>query len=160
VTRTVRRAFGGVAKAVAAVAAATMIALAGATPAHADTVRDLEYWLADYGFTTAWNTSRGKGVTVAVIDTGVNGNVAELRGVVVAGTDVSGLGTSNGQTPVGEDPNHGTMVASRRFSPGAAAAKAPASSASRPRPSSSPHRSHSGRRPARCCRTTSRSPRR
>jgi type VII secretion-associated serine protease mycosin len=112
VTRTVRRAFGGVAKAVAAVAAATMIALAGATPAHGDTVRDLEYWLADYGFTTAWNTSRGKGVTVAVIDTGVNGNVAELRGVVVAGTDVSGLGTSNGQTPVGEDPNHGTMVAS------------------------------------------------
>lgn len=111
-TRTVRRAFGGVAKAAAAVAAATMIALAGATPAHADTVRDLEYWLADYGFTTAWNTSRGKGVTVAVIDTGVNGNVAELRGAVVAGTDVSGLGSPDGQTPVGEDPNHGTMVAS------------------------------------------------
>ena len=61
-----------------------MIALAGATPAHADTVRDLEYWLADYGFTTAWNTSRGEGVTVAVIDTGVNGNVAELRGAVTA----------------------------------------------------------------------------
>jgi type VII secretion-associated serine protease mycosin len=112
VTRTVRRAFGGVAKAAAAVAAATMIALAGATPVHADTVRDLEYWLADYGFTTAWNTSRGKGVTVAVIDTGVNGNVAELRGAVVAGTDVSGLGSPDGQTPVGEDPNHGTMVAS------------------------------------------------
>jgi type VII secretion-associated serine protease mycosin len=94
------------------VAAATMIALAGATPAHADTVRDLEYWLADYGFTTAWNTSRGKGVTVAVIDTGVNGNVAELHGAITGGTDVSGLGSPDGQTPVGEDPNHGTMVAS------------------------------------------------
>jgi type VII secretion-associated serine protease mycosin len=89
-----------------------MIALAGATPAHADTVRDLEYWLADYGFTTAWNTTKGKGVTVAVIDTGVNGNVAELRGAVTAGTDVSGIGSPNGQTPVGDDPNHGTMVAS------------------------------------------------
>ena len=111
-TRPVRRALGGVARAAAAVAAATMIALAGATPAHADTVRDLEYWLADYGFTTAWNTSRGKGVTVAVIDTGVNGNVAELRGAITGGTDVSGLGSPDGQTPVGEDPNHGTMVAS------------------------------------------------
>jgi type VII secretion-associated serine protease mycosin len=110
--RSVRRALGSVAKAAAAVAAATMIALAGATPAHADTVRDLEYWLTDYGFTTAWNTSRGKGVTVAVIDTGVNGNVAELRDAVTAGTDVSGLGSPDGQTPVGEDPNHGTMVAS------------------------------------------------
>lgn len=111
-TRPVRRAFAGVAKAAAAVAAATMIALAGATPAHADTVRDLEYWLADYGFTTAWNSSRGNGVTVAVIDTGVNGNVAELRGAITAGTDVSGIGSPDGQTPVGEDPNHGTMVAS------------------------------------------------
>ena len=77
-----------------------------------DTVRDLEYWLNDYGFTTAWNTSRGEGVTVAVIDTGVNGEVAELKGAVTGGTDVSGLGSPDGQTPVGEDPNHGTMVAS------------------------------------------------
>ncbi len=111
-----------VAKAAATVAAATMIALVGATPAHADTVRDLEYWLADYGFTTAWNTSKGKGITVAVIDTGVNGNIAELRGAVTAGTDVSGIGSPNGQTPVGDDPNHGTMVASllagRGSSPG------------------------------------------
>ncbi|GAA4371842.1 S8 family serine peptidase [Agromyces bauzanensis] len=102
----------GVAKAAAALAAATTIALAGASPAHADTVRDLEYWLTDYGFTTAWTSSRGEGVTVAVIDTGVNGNVAELRGAVVGGTDVSGLGSPDGQTPVGDDPSHGTLVAS------------------------------------------------
>ena len=107
-----RRPLAVLAKGAAAVAAATLIALAGATPAHADTVRDLEYWLNDYGFTTAWNTSRGEGVTVAVIDTGVNGEVAELKGAVTGGTDVSGLGSPDGQTPVGEDPNHGTMVAS------------------------------------------------
>jgi len=112
VTHRARRPLAAVAKAAAVAAAATMIALVGATPAHADTVRDLEYWLADYGFTTAWNTSRGEGVTVAVIDTGVNGDVAELRGVVTGGTDVSGLGSPDGQTPVGDDPNHGTMVAS------------------------------------------------
>lgn len=99
-------------RAAAVAAVATTIALLGATPAHADTVRDLEYWLNDYGFTTAWNTSRGDGVTVAIIDTGVNGNVAELKGAVVGGTDVSGIGTPDGQTPVGDDPNHGTMVAS------------------------------------------------
>lgn len=110
--RRVPRVLAGVAKSGAVVAAATMIALAGATPAHADTVRDLEYWLADYGFTTAWNSSRGEGVTVAIIDTGVNGNVAELRGAVVGGTDVSGLGSSDGQTPIGDDPDHGTLVAS------------------------------------------------
>jgi len=112
VTRPDRRPLAALAKGAAAVAAATLIALAGATPAHADTVRDLEYWLNDYGFTTAWSTSRGEGVTVAVIDTGVNGEVAELKGAVTGGTDVSGLGTPNGQTPVGDDPNHGTMVAS------------------------------------------------
>jgi type VII secretion-associated serine protease mycosin len=88
------------------------LAVAGTSPAQADTVRDLEYWLNDYGFTTAWNTSRGEGVTVAVIDTGVNGEVAELEGVIVGGTDVSGLGSPDGQTPVGEEREHGTMVAS------------------------------------------------
>ncbi|GAB3128036.1 S8 family peptidase [Glaciibacter psychrotolerans] len=83
-----------------------------APPAHADQVRDLEYWLNDYGFTQAWKTTRGAGVTVAVIDTGIDGSVAELSGVIVGGTDVSGLGSSNGQTPVGEGSEHGTLVAS------------------------------------------------
>ena len=111
-TRRDRRPLAVVARAAAVAAVATTIALVGAAPAHADTVRDLEYWLTDYGFTTAWNTTRGEGVTVAIIDTGVNGNVAELRGAVVGGTDVSGIGSPDGQTPVGDDPNHGTMVAS------------------------------------------------
>lgn len=110
--RRVRRPLAVAVRAAAVAAMATTIALVGATPAHADTVRDLEYWLNDYGFTTAWNTSRGEGVTVAIIDTGVNGDVAELKGAVVGGTDVSGIGSPDGQTPVGDDPNHGTMVAS------------------------------------------------
>lgn len=111
-TRRIRRPLAVVARGAAVAAAATLIALVGATPAHADTVRDLEYWLNDYGFTTAWTTTQGEGVTVAVIDTGVAGDVAELRGAVVGGTDVSGIGSPDGQTPVGDDPNHGTMVAS------------------------------------------------
>ncbi|WP_241843076.1 S8 family serine peptidase [Agromyces albus] len=111
-SRSSRRPVQTIARAAVTVVAATLLALAGAAPAHADTVRDLEYWLNDYGFTTAWQTSRGKGVTVAVIDTGVNGNVAELRGAITDGTDVSGLGSPDGQTPVGEESHHGTMVAS------------------------------------------------
>jgi len=105
----------------AGLAALLMVSVVGgsvildAPPAHADQIRDLEYWLADYGFSEAWNTTRGAGVTVAVIDTGVDGSVAELRGAVVGGTDVSGLGSADGQTPVGgdvQDSGHGTMVAS------------------------------------------------
>jgi type VII secretion-associated serine protease mycosin len=88
------------------------LAVTGTSPARADTVRDLEYWLNEYGFTQAWTISRGEGVTVAVIDTGIVGEVPELRGVVTGGTDVSGLGSPDGQTPVGEESEHGTMVAS------------------------------------------------
>ena len=81
--------------------------------ARADSVRDREYWLDDYGIRTAWNTTQGAGITIAVIDTGVDGTVPELAGVVVDGKDFSGLGAANGQTPVGSGENeHATMVAS------------------------------------------------
>ncbi|WP_338145400.1 MULTISPECIES: S8 family peptidase [Cryobacterium] len=103
----------------AGVALGLTVALGGAcvaapAPAFAENtqVRDLQYWLNDYGFTQAWNTTRGAGVTVAVIDTGVAAGVADLTGAVVGGTDVSGLGSTDGQTPVGEGSEHGTLVAS------------------------------------------------
>lgn len=91
-------------------AAASVLLIA--QPAAADQIRDREYWLADYGIERAWATTRGAGVTVAVIDTGVDGSVQDLAGAVVGGTDVSGVGTADGQTPVGDDSNHGTLVAS------------------------------------------------
>ncbi|THG36192.1 peptidase S8 [Glaciibacter flavus] len=103
---------GGVAIAAAVLALGVAPVVVDDTPAHADQVRDLEYWLSDYGFTSAWNTSKGAGVKVAVIDTGVDGTVAELRGVVVGGTDASGTGAADGQKPVGQDSDHGTMVSS------------------------------------------------
>jgi len=83
-----------------------------APAARADQIRDLSYWLNDYGFIKAWETTRGAGVTVAVIDTGVDGSIPELNGAIVGGTDVSGIGSSNGQTPVGVNPEHGTLAAS------------------------------------------------
>jgi type VII secretion-associated serine protease mycosin len=102
-------------------AAALLAPAAGATAAPAastartarsDLVRSKEYWLDNYGIRSAWKTTRGKGVTIAIIDTGVDGSVAELHGAVVGGTDFSGEGAANGQTPVGSDSGHGTMVAS------------------------------------------------
>ncbi|MFF1574100.1 S8 family serine peptidase [Leifsonia sp. NPDC058292] len=98
----------------AAAAVGIVLALAAPTMAHADQVRDLEYWLNDYGFTQAWQTTKGAGVKVAVIDTGVDGSVADLAGAVVGGTDVSGVGAANGERPLGDgdSASHGTWVAS------------------------------------------------
>ncbi len=102
-----------VATAVAGVLAVAA-AIVPATAARADQVRDLEYWLSDYGFQQAWSTTRGAGVKVAVIDTGVDGSVPDLAGAIGSGTDVSGVGAANGQKPLGdaESANHGTWVAS------------------------------------------------
>jgi len=100
--------------AIAAVLAPTAAVAAPAGPAaHADLVRSKEYWLDQYGIRQAWATTQGKGVTIAIIDTGVDGSVAELRGAVVGGTDFSGQGSADGETPVGSDgSDHATMVAS------------------------------------------------
>ena len=101
---------GGVAAVALAVVASI---LGGALPAQADYIRDGEYWLDQYGITEAWETTRGAGVTIAIIDTGIDSTHPDLRGAVSGGADFSGIGSSNGQTPVGtSDPNHGTMVAS------------------------------------------------
>ena len=93
-----------------------MIAIASvlliAQPAAADEIRGREYWLSDYNIQRAWQTTRGAGVTIAVIDTGIDGAHQDLTGTVIGGTDVSGVGSSDGQTPVGDDSSHGTLVAS------------------------------------------------
>jgi len=100
--------------AIAALAAVCAVAsvLLVAPPASADEVRDREYWLAEYGVEQAWATTRGAGVTVAVIDTGIDGSHQDLAGTVVGGSDFSGVGASDGQTPVGDGDEHGTLVGS------------------------------------------------
>lgn len=103
--------------ALAALAAVLAIVLVqggaiGAVSASADDLRSREYWLQDYGIEKAWATTEGKGVTVAVIDTGIDGSVAELQGAVTGGTDFSGEGSSDGQTPIDQDSSHGTLVGS------------------------------------------------
>ena len=84
----------------------------GADTANGDDVRHREYWLNEYGITSLWSQATGKGVTVAVIDTGVDGNHPDLVGNVLRGTDVSGVGSEDGWQGLGAEPMHGTEVAS------------------------------------------------
>ncbi|MCP3426800.1 S8 family serine peptidase [Rothia sp. AR01] len=77
-----------------------------------DGVRAQEYWLDDYGFREAWKESTGKGVKVAVIDTGVDAGHPDLEGNVVKGSDASGGGSPDGWEGLGAEPEHGTLVAS------------------------------------------------
>jgi len=90
---------------------ASTAALSLATPAYADSWRDKEYWLAESGITKAWDVSKGAGVKVAVIDSGVDGRHPDLGGVLAGGADISGAGKANGQESIGAKPEHGTLVA-------------------------------------------------
>jgi subtilisin family serine protease len=85
--------------------------LPAAGPAAADGIRDREYWLQEYGIAEAWRTTQGEGVTVAVIDSGIDGAHPDLAGAVMGGTDASGAGDPSGQLGIGEVPGHGTLVA-------------------------------------------------
>lgn len=81
-------------------------------PVSADAIRDREYWIKDYGFNSAWKISKGEGVKVAVIDTGIDDTHPDLLNSISAGKDVSGIGNQTGTQPIGDISYHGTMVAS------------------------------------------------
>lgn len=111
--RAARRVAAGAALALVAGAAfAGADAAATDAPAAATSIRDREYWLDEYGIRDAWSVTRGAGVTIAIIDSGVDADHPDLQGAVVGGTDVSGIGSVDGTTPVGLGSDHGTRVAS------------------------------------------------
>lgn len=93
------------------VACCLFAGLVAAPAAHADDWRDKQYWLAESGVTKAWEVSKGAGVKVAVIDSGVDAQHPDLKGAVVGGYDASGAGQPDGQKSVGSKPEHGTLVA-------------------------------------------------
>ena len=69
----------------------------------------LGYMLDALDVPNVWQTTQGHGVTVAVIDSGVNPDVSDLAGSVIPGRDFTGVNTPP------TDPHwgvHGTWMAS------------------------------------------------
>src|ERR1700677_3920468 len=62
-----------------------------------DDVRAQEWWLSQLSAPQAWSTSKGAGVTVAVLSTGVSSSQPDLAGDVITGPDY----TESGRFPGG-----------------------------------------------------------
>ncbi|MEV1020862.1 type VII secretion-associated serine protease mycosin [Streptomyces sp. NPDC050264] len=58
-------------------------------PAHADTTRSQQWFLDAMKAETMWKTSSGKGITVALIDTGVDASNPDLKGRILPGEDLA-----------------------------------------------------------------------
>lgn len=100
-----RAALGGTAAALACLTVA-----GGASPVLADSVRVQQQWVLDaINVQAAWASSQGRGITVAVIDSGVDPDVPDLAGSVRPGPDLTGVGTPPGNPDWGL---HGTWMAS------------------------------------------------
>lgn len=94
------------------VAAAASVALVGisAEPATADSTRDRQWLLSVLNVAKAHQISEGTGVTVALLDTGVDARHRDLAGALLPGEDLlpykAGDGTGRNDTT-----GHGTIMA-------------------------------------------------
>ncbi|WP_078612766.1 S8 family serine peptidase [Streptomyces canus] len=96
------------AHALGAMALTVALILAAAPAASADQTRRDQWALDALQAESVWKISKGKGVTVAVIDDGVNAEHQDLAGNVLQGKDF--IDGDNDASPVDDD--HGTGMAS------------------------------------------------
>jgi subtilisin family serine protease len=93
--------------AAAGITGALLLAATGGAAASTgrDLLRSHQWGLDQVHAEQAWKLTRGAGVTVAVIDSGVDFGHPDLKGALLPGKDFTGSGT------VADDCGHGTEVA-------------------------------------------------
>ncbi|MDG4825018.1 S8 family serine peptidase [Asanoa sp. WMMD1127] len=85
--------------------------LAAPAPARADTVRGLQWYLDELKIPKAHKLTRGEGVVVAVLDTGVESGLPDLRGQVLPGTGVTSDAAPDGRRDDDTTKAHGSAIA-------------------------------------------------
>ncbi|MFJ5234255.1 S8 family serine peptidase [Kitasatospora sp. NPDC088391] len=93
-------------RALGATALTSALLLSVAPTASADQVRDGQWAIPAFNLDRAWSVSKGDGVIVAVIDSGVDASHPDLAGSVLDGYDPSGQGLNTRPTD-----DHGTSMA-------------------------------------------------
>ncbi|WP_028797588.1 type VII secretion-associated serine protease mycosin [Streptomyces purpureus] len=95
-------------RAVVSTALGMLLVGIASVPAHAETIRSKQWHLDAMGAEKIWKLSTGEGVTVAVIDTGVDKNNPDLVGRVLKGKNLEPNQPGDEQT---DHTGHGTGMA-------------------------------------------------
>ncbi|MER6208230.1 S8 family serine peptidase [Streptomyces sp. NPDC001642] len=95
----------------ATLAALAVMSVGLAPAAAADDVQSQQWYLDAMNAQGLWKVSTGKGISVAVVDTGVNPDTSSLRGQVLPGVDVTGTTGNETDDYAGHGTSMGELIA-------------------------------------------------